>query len=94
MHSDKEDIIKINALKFGLAGAITAAVVWIICSLLIWMMPGAMMNMTTNLFHMEMGKSGFVLSAVGVLWALVGWSLFGGIFAWLLATIYNLLAKN
>lgn len=86
--------MKIDPLKFGVAGAITAAIVWIICSLLIWIIPGAMMNMTTNLFHMEMGKSGFVLTPVGVIWGLVGWSLFTGIFAWLSATIYNQLTKN
>ena len=86
--------MKINPLNFAPAGAITAAVVWIICSLLVWMMPGAMMNLTTNLFHMEMGKSGFVLSPLEVLWGLVGWSLFAGIFAWILATIYNLLARD
>ena len=86
--------MKINSLKFGLASAVTVAVVWIICSLLVWLMPGAMMNMTTNLFHMEMGKSGFVISPIGVLWGLIGWSLLAGIFAWILATIYNLLTKD
>lgn len=86
--------MKINPLNFALASAITAAVVWIICSILIWMMPGAMMNMTTNLFHMEMGKTGFVLSPIGVVWGLIGWSLFAGIFAWILASVYNLLTKN
>ncbi len=86
--------MKIDSIKFGLASAITAAIVWIICSLLVWMIPGAMMNMTSNLFHMEMGKSGFVLSLIGVICGLIGWSVFAGIFAWLLATIYNLLAKN
>ena len=60
--------MKINALNFALASAITAAVVWIICSLLVWMIPGAMMNMTTNLFHLEMAKSGFTLSPLGVIW--------------------------
>ena len=87
-------IMKINSLSFALASAITAAVIWIICSLLVWMIPGAMMNMTTNLFHMEMGKSGFTLSLLGVIWGLIGWSLFAGIFAWILATVYNLLTKN
>ena len=86
--------MRIDPLKFGLASAITAAIFWIICSLLVWMMPGAMMNMTTNLFHMEMGKSGFVISPIGVIWGLIGWSLFAGVFAWLLATIYNLLTKS
>ena len=86
--------MKINALNFAVASAITAAVVWIICSLLVWMIPGAMMNMTTNLFHIEMGKSGFVLTPIGVIWGLIGWSLFAAIFAWSLATIYNLLTKD
>lgn len=86
--------MKINTLNFALASAITAAIVWIVCSLLFWMMSGAMTNMTTNMMHMEMGKSGFVLSPVRVLWGLIGWSLFAGIFAWILATIYNLLTKN
>ena len=87
-------MMKINPLNFALASTITAAVVWTICSLLVWMMPGAMMNMTTNLFHMEMAKSGFTLSPLGVIWGLVAWSLFAGIFAWILATVYNLLNKN
>ena len=86
--------MKIDALKFGLAGAITAAIVWTVCSLFVWMVPGGMTNITTNMMHMEMGRGGWTISPVGVVWGLVGWSLFTGIFAWLLATIYNLLAKN
>ncbi len=86
--------MKINSLNFALASAITAAVVWVVCSLLVWTMPGAMMNTTGNMVHMEMGKSGFMLSPLGVIWGLVAWSLFAGIFAWILATIYNLLTKD
>jgi len=86
--------MKINSLNFALASAITAAVVWVICSLLVWMMPGAMMNTTGNMVHMDMSKSGFMLSPLGFLWGLVVWTLFAGIFAWLLATVYNLLTKN
>ena len=87
-------MMKINPLNFALASAITAAVVWIICSLLVWLMPGAMMNATGNMVHIEMGKSGFMLSPLGIIWGLVAWSLFAGIFAWILATVYNLLTKN
>ena len=86
--------MKINSLNLALASAITAAIVWAICSLLVWTMPGAMMNVTGNMVHMEMGKSGWMLSPLGFLWGLIIWSLFAGIFAWLLATVYNLLTKN
>ncbi len=86
--------MKINSLNLALASAITAAVVWAVCSLLVWTMPGAMMNLTGNMVHMDMSKSGFVLSPLGFLWGLVVWALFAGIFAWLLATVYNLLTKD
>jgi len=86
--------MKINSLNLALASAITAAIVWTICSLLVWMMPGVMMNTTGNMVHMDMTKSGWMLSPLGFLWGLIVWSLFAGIFAWLLATVYNLLTKN
>ena len=86
--------MKINALNFGLAAAITAGVVWLICSVFVWMIPGGMMNVTTNMMHMDMSRIGWTISPTGVVWGLVAWSLFAGIFAWLLATIYNRLAKN
>ena len=86
--------MKINALNFALASALTAAIVWIICSLLVWSMPGGMMNATTNMVHMDMARSGWTISFIGVVWGLFAWSIFAGIFAWLLATIYNLLTKN
>ena len=86
--------MKIDPLNFALAGAVTAAVLWIICSLFVWLMPGGMMNVTTNMMHMEMARGGWAISLVGAVWGLIGWSLFVGIFAWLLATIYNLLTKN
>ena len=86
--------MKINSLNFGLAGAITVAVVWIVCSLLVWVMPGPMMSMTGAMVHMDMTKFGWELSPLGVFGGLIVWSLFAGIFAWLLAAIYNGLTKN
>lgn len=86
--------MKINSLNFGLASAITAALLWVICSLFVWMIPGGMMNVSSDMMHMDMGRSGWMISPVGVLWGLIAWSLFAGIFAWLLATIYNRLTKN
>jgi cell division protein FtsX len=86
--------MKINSLNLALASAITTAIVWVICSLLVWMMPGSMMNTTGNMVHMDMSKSGWMLSPLGFFWGLIVWSLFAGIFAWLLATVYNFLTKN
>lgn len=86
--------MKINPLNIALASATTTAIVWVICSLLVWLMPGAMMNLLGNMMHMEMGKGGWILSPISVIWGLIAWSLFVGIFAWILATIYNVLTKD
>ena len=86
--------MKINSLNFALASAITAAIVWTVCSLLVWMMPGPMMNTTGSMVHMDMNRLGWMLSPMGFIWGLIVWSIFAGVFAWLLATVYNLLNRN
>jgi hypothetical protein len=86
--------MKINSLSFGLAGAITTAITWTICSLLVWMMPGPMMAATGHMVHMDMTKFGWMLSPMGFLSGLIVWSLFVGVFGWILATIYNVLTKE
>lgn len=86
--------MKINASRFAFAGAITTAIVWTVCSLMVWMMPGAMLSTTGHMFHMDMNKFGWMLSPVGFFWGLIVWSVSAGIFAWLLAAIYNRLTKD
>ena len=86
--------MKINALNLALASSGTTAAVWIFCSLLVWILPGPMMNMTGHMVHMDMNRLGWMLSPSGFIWGLVVWSIFAGIFAWILATIYNLLSKS
>lgn len=86
--------MNINSLNFALAGAAAAAILWIVCSLLVWTMPGVMMEMTGSMIHMEMKGFGWMLSPMGVFWGLIVWSIFAGIFAWLLAFIYNRLTKE
>lgn len=86
--------MKINSLNFSLASAITTAIVWTVCSLMVWMMPGAMMNTTGHMVHMDISKFGWMLSPVGFLWGLIVWGISAGIFAWLLAAIYNALTKD
>jgi hypothetical protein len=86
--------VKIKSLNLALASAVTAAALWTACSLMVWLMPGAIMSITRSMVHLEVGGSGWTLSPVGFVWGLIAWSFFAGIFAWLLATIYNLLNRN
>ncbi|EAQ99546.1 hypothetical protein KT71_17791 [Congregibacter litoralis KT71] len=42
----------LNAFKFGIASAITAAILWLACSLLVMLMPAMMLSMSGEMVHM------------------------------------------
>lgn len=86
--------MKIVSMNLAVAAAVASAIVWIACSLLVLTMPGAMMTTTGHMMHMDMKGFGWMLSPFGLVWGLIVWSLFAGVFAWLLATIYNLMARR
>lgn len=86
--------VKIKPLNLMLASATTAAALWTVCSLLVWLMPGAVRGITGNMIHLDLSGSGWTLSPMGFVWGLIAWSFFAGIFAWLLATVYNLSNRN
>lgn len=86
--------MKINPKFFGLASAITTAIVWVLCSAIVFMMPSPMMNMSGHMVHANLGDMNWTLSFTGVLVGLVAWSLFALIFGWVLAYIYNLFVKE
>ncbi|MEX1670238.1 DUF5676 family membrane protein [Zhongshania guokunii] len=79
----------INAFKFGVSSAITAAVLWLICSALVMLMPTMMLSMSGNMLHMQLNEMGWHLTLIGVVQGLVAWIVSAGIAGWLLATIYN-----
>lgn len=86
--------MRLNPSKFALAALITAAIFWTACSVLVFLFPGPMMNTSGNMFHMEMGRMGFVLSLASFLWGLVLWSLFVGAFSFVMSSLYNLLVRE
>lgn len=86
--------MKINPLYFGLSSAITAAILWILCSMFVFLVPSPMMNMSGHMMHANLSSMNWTLSFTGVLTGLIAWSLFAFIFAWALAYIYNLFVKE
>lgn len=81
--------MKLHAFKFGLACSICAIVLWVICSVLVAVMPAMMMSMSGDMVHMQLQDMGWHLTLVGALWGLVAWAVVAGFSGWLLATIYN-----
>ena len=86
--------MKINATKFGLAAALTFAILWLVCSLLIWLLPSLMMDMTGHMIHGNWSQMGWQLSVSGIFMGLISWSVLAGVYGWLLATIYNKLCSS
>ncbi len=80
--------MKINPITLGFASAITTAVLWVICSLLVILLPGFMTHMTAGMMHDSVAMS-LTMSWLGFIYGLIGWVVSAAIAAWLLAIIYN-----
>ena len=81
--------MKLNAIKFGLASAVSASIIWLVCSLLVVIMPGMMMSMSGDMVHMKLNDMGWNLSLFGVIFGMLGWAIIAGTMGWTLASIYN-----
>lgn len=84
----------LNAFKFGMASAITAAILWLTCSLLVMLMPAMMLSMSGDMLHMQLNEMGWHLTLIGVVTGLLAWFVAAGIAGWLLAAIYNRLLSS
>ena len=84
--------MKLNAIKFGLAAAYAVAIIWVFCSLLVVMLPGMSMNMGGYMMHSDFSGMSWHMGVAGFVLGLILWSLTAGIFAWLMAAIYNALS--
>ena len=83
--------MKLHALKFGFACAISAALLWILCSVLVMIMPSMMLSISGDMLHMQLQDMGWHITMVGVVKGLFAWVVSAGVTGWLLSIIYNLL---
>lgn len=81
--------MKLDANSLGLSAALTAAILWVFCSVIVVVIPGMAMNMTGSMMHADFAGMQWSMSLVGFFVGLVIWSVFAGVFAWLMAAIYN-----
>lgn len=81
--------MKIDAMKMGMSVAIAFAIVWIVCSLMVWALPASMMNMTGHMVHMDLSDVAWNMSISSVFLGLIAWSLAAGLTAWVVAATYN-----
>ncbi|WP_018624921.1 DUF5676 family membrane protein [Kangiella aquimarina] len=81
--------MKLHAMKFGLACSVSASVLWVICSILVALIPSMMLSISGDMVHMQLQDMGWHLTLVGALWGLVAWAVVTGFTGWLIAAIYN-----
>lgn len=86
--------MKLNANKFALAAAISFVLLWILCSLIVALMPHQSMHVTGAMQHSDMMTWQWDTHWFGLLLGLVVGSLAAAISTWLFATIYNRLLEG
>lgn len=82
----------LNANKLFLATAVVFALLWIVCSALVALIPDIMLTMTGYMVHAELETFRWSLTGAGFVGGLVLWALVPGITVWLIAVAYNRLA--
>lgn len=75
--------------KFAVAVMVATAVVWVLCSLIVTVMPSISMQATRHMMHTDFSGMQWDMHWLGFLWGLVLWTASAGIFAWLIAFTYN-----
>jgi hypothetical protein len=81
--------MKFNSVKFALAATLTTAVIWVICSLLVFLLPQATIMASSDMIHMDIQDMMWSLTLSGFIKGLILWSLSIGLSAWIFAVIYN-----
>ena len=84
----------LNANRLALATVIVFAVLWVVCSALVAVLPGMMLTATGFMVHSQLETFRWSLTVTGFVGGLVLWSLISGITVWLVAVVYNRLAPN
>lgn len=86
--------MKFDAKKFGLACAISATILWVICSVLVMIIPTMMLSMSGDMVHMPLNDMGWHLTFSGAAKGLLAWFVLAGVTGWLLAATYNRLSRS
>jgi hypothetical protein len=81
--------MRLSSIWFGIASATATAMLWVVCSLLVVVLPGFMTHMTAGMMHGDTASMALTMTWPGFLWGLVAWVVWAGMAGWLLAMIYN-----
>ena len=81
--------MKLNPNALAIASALTIAILWTLCSLLVFALPSTMSGTTGHMIHAHLESFTWVLTWTGYLIGLIAWSVWAAITGWLIAVVYN-----
>lgn len=81
--------MKLDAMKLGLATGIVFAAIWVLCSLLVVLLPGTTMQMSGHMIHANLGGMSWTMTGVGFVVGLVLWTILPTLLVWAIAGVYN-----
>ena len=79
----------LDTKRFTLAAAIASVIIWLFCSLIVFLFPEVSMRVTGDMMHSDFSMMSWQLTPLGVIVGLLGWVVTASLCACLLATIYN-----
>lgn len=86
--------MKLRSVKFAIAATVTTAIIWIICSVLVFSLPQMTMMLSGDMMHMNTQDMMWSLTLPGFVKGMILWSVSVGISAWIFAVIYNSLLSG
>lgn len=81
--------MKLDAVKLGAATAIIFALVWVVCSIFVVLLPTTMMQMGGHMIHADLSAAGWSMHWTGFIMGLILWSVLSGLLVWAVAAVYN-----
>ena len=86
--------MKLNPSALAMAGAAATAIIWTLCSLLVFVLPSMMSEMTGHMIHAHLESFTWMLTLTGYFIGLIAWSAWAAIAGWLIAIVYNKVASD
>ena len=86
--------MQLHAVKLGFSTAIAMAILWVICSLMVYLMPNQMLFVSAQMVHVDPAQFSWSLNWFGFFIGLVSWSVVSCITVWLTASVFNILARD
>ncbi len=86
--------MKLDQKKLALSFGGTTAVLWIVCSALVAMIPGPTGKLMGHMLHGNLGGFSWTLTWAGFFIGLVSWVLWAAAAGWLVGWSYNRLGES